>query len=490
MAVPSNQRSLTTFIDWTAGEWRAAGQRVLDLAARVSTGWADRPPAPPVVDASPFQSPLPETGVDLDRLLDRLVNEIAPAAAFNGHPRWFGYITSSPAPIGVLGDFFASALNQNTALWRIAPGATAVELQTIDWIKEMLGVDAAAEGVFVSGGQFANIAAHSVMRDSMAPWDVRRFGAAGPAGLAPRLRVYASAEAHYCHEQAAELLGLGREAIVLVPVDDNYRMRLDLLEAMIQEDRRHGYLPIGVVGTAGTVATGAVDPLRGLAELAREEELWFHVDGSYGAFAVLAAGAPADLAAMSQADSIACDPHKWLYAPIDAGVVLVRRPGLLERSFAFHPSYLQTTESATVDLMERSPENSRPFRALKVWLALQAYGRVGYADLIAKNLGLAAYLETRVRETPGLTLAAPRELSIVCWRVEPRGLTDPAELNALQLQVIAELEQRGIALVSQAKLAGDRTALRACIVNFRTAPTDIDLLIETSAAIGAELSAR
>jgi glutamate/tyrosine decarboxylase-like PLP-dependent enzyme len=476
-------------IDWTPAQWRDAGDRVLELVTRVSTEWSGRRPSPDSWVGESFHGPLPEDGSGLHQLIDRLTNEIAPAASFNGHPRWFGYITSSPTPIGVLADFLAAALNQNVGLERIAPMATSVELQTIDWIKEMLGLNSAAEGVFLSGGQLANIAALAVMRDAMTPWDVRRFGAAGPAGLAPRLRIHLSVEAHYCHDQAAELLGLGREALRRVPVDADYRMRPDALESMVVEDRRNGYLPAGIVGTAGTVATGAVDPLRALAALARRYELWLHVDGSYGAFAALAADAPADLAALSMADSLACDPHKWLYAPIDAGIVIVNQPGLLERSFAVHASYLQSgSDRVEVNFFERSPENSRPFRALKVWLALQAYGRAGYADLITRNLALAAYLESRVQETPLLALAAPRELSIVCWRVEPPGMTDPDELNALQLGVIAELERQGVAIVSQAALSGGRSAIRACIVNFRTEQSDIDLLVEASASIGATLA--
>jgi glutamate/tyrosine decarboxylase-like PLP-dependent enzyme len=213
-----------------------------------------------------------------------------------------------------------------------------------------------------------------------------------------------------------------------------------------------------------------------------------HVDGAYGAFATLAESCPPELRALAQADSVACDPHKWLYAAIDAGVVLLREPGRLEHSFAFHASYLETAErGARVDLLERSPENTRPQRALKVWLALQAFGRDGYAAMIDYNIRLAALLEELVQVTPGLTLAAPRGLSIVCWRVEPEGLSGQA-LEQLQTDVIEELENRGIAMISNAQLRDGRAALRACIANFRTRAEDVEAIVQASAEIGAELA--
>ena len=477
--------------DWSTETWREVGRRLLDLAVSASTGWGERRPSPPeTVDVlARFRDPLPRSPVDIDRLTARLAEDLIPTAAYNGHPRWLAYITASPAPITVLGDLVASALNQNTALWRATPAATAIELQTVDWIKEMLGFPATAEGIFASGGQMANIIAHAVLRDFKAPWDTRRYGARGPTADAPQLRIYASQEMHYCHQQAAELLGLGREAIREVPIDARYRMRTDALTAMIAEDRARGDLPIAIVGTAGTVGTGAVDPLGDLLAVARAEDLWFHVDGAYGAFAALAPSRPRDLELIAEADSVACDPHKWLYSAIDAGVVLIRHEGLLERSFAFHAKYLETDGSAEhVDLLERCPENSRPFRALKVWLALQAYGSDGYRDMIEGNLQLAAYMEQLVDNTPGLVLAAPRQLSIVCWRVEPAGLTDPAQLEQLQAHVIRELEARGIAMVSNARLSNGRDAIRACIVNFRTTPDDVEAVVQASAAIGQELA--
>jgi glutamate/tyrosine decarboxylase-like PLP-dependent enzyme len=475
--------------DWDATRWREAGARMLEFVTAVSTSWADRRPSPETPDDATafFQGPLPRAGVAFEELVDRLEREVVPTSAFNGHPRWLAYIMGAPAPVSVLGSLAAAALNQNNGIWRVTPSATAIELQTLGWIAEMLGLPKTAEGIFVSGGQMANIVAHAVLRDAKAPWDVRRHGMRGPDGGAPRVRIYASSELHYCHEQAAELLGMGRDAVRNVPVDDAFRLRIDALEQMIAEDRGRGDLPIAIVATAGTVGTGAVDPIAKLVAVARRHDLWLHIDGAYGAFATLSEDCPPDLRVLAEADSVACDPHKWLFAAIDAGVVLVREPGRLERSFAFHASYLETAAGNThVDLLERSPENSRPQRALKVWLALQAFGRDGYAAMIDYNIRLAAYLEELVRTTPGLTLAAPRGLSIVCWQVEPPGMHGEA-LEDLQTAVIAELERRGIAMISNTRLLDGRTALRACITNFRTRAEDVEVIARESAAIGAEL---
>ncbi len=366
--------------DWDEATWNDAGQRLLKVAVAASTEWESRRPSPEHPDDALkfFSSPLPQKAVSFEELLARLEREVLPTSAYNGHPRWLAYIMGAPTPVSVLGSLAAAALNQNSGLWRVAPSSTAIEVQTLGWIAEMLGFPDSTEGLFVSGGQMANIVAQAVLRDARTPWDVRRYGMRGPDGNAPQVRIYASSELHYCHEQAAELLGMGREAVRKVPVDERYGMRLDSLSRMIEEDRARGDLPIAIVGTAGTVGTGAIDPIPALIELARGENLWLHVDGAYGAFAALAESCPPELRALAEADSVACDPHKWLYTAIDAGVVLVREPGRLERSFAYHAPYLETADrGAHVDFLERGPENSRPQRALKVWLAIQAFGRDG-----------------------------------------------------------------------------------------------------------------
>ena len=481
--------------DWDESTWRRIGGRFLDLTVAASTDWEGRRPTP---DASVrevgerMKSGLPEHGEGPDALVDGMEADLLPLSGYHGHPRWFAYITSSAVPIGVLSDLAASALNQNPSLWRAAPAATTVELETIDWIKEILGFPAEAEGIFSSGGQMANILAHVVMRDQRAGWDVRQHGMAGPNGSGVPLRIYTSDQAHYCHHQAVEVLGMGRDTVRDVPSDEKRQMRLDSLVQMIDEDMRAGARPIAIVAAAGTVAAGAVDPIPEMLAVARDRGLWLHVDGAYGAFGVLAPSAPPRLKAMADADSIACDPHKWLYAPIGAAATLIREPGALQSSFGFKARYLQyIDEPGRIDLAERSMENTRPFRALKVWLALKAYGREGYAAMLERNIRLAAYLEAMVRATPGLVMAAPRDLSIVNWRVEPASLAGNKErLDRLQLAVMHELEERGIAVVSNAPLPEGGMALRACIVNFRTRPEDMEQLAQASLEIGLELAAR
>lgn len=475
--------------DWDAETWERAGRRALDLVERVSTDWAERRPGPeagPEEILAAFRESLPSAPSSFDAIAERLEG-VAKHSAFIGHPRWMAYITASPNPVGVLGDLITAAINPNLGLWRAAPAATAVELQSIDWLKQMVGYPAEAEGVYTSGGQFASIVAHAVIRNQRAGWDVRGNGFHDPQATA--LRTYASAEAHYCHQQAANLLGMGTESVRLVPVDDAYRMRLDMLAAMVGEDREKGLRPISIVATAGTVGTGAIDPLPELVEFARSEGLWLHVDGAYGAFAVIAPSGPPSLRAMADADSIACDPHKWLYAPIDAGVVLVRKPHLLAETFSFHAPYLHAgaEADARVDLAERGPENSRRARGIKVWMALLAAGLDGYRDMIEGNLRVAAHMEEVVKTTDSLVLAAPRELSIVCWRATPSGVPEE-RLDNLQVKVIEELERRGIAIISNARLRDGHTALRACIVNFRTGVTDVERVVAASADIGRELA--
>ena len=480
--------------DWSEETWDRIGRKTLELVTAASTGWDKRRPSPSEHAQEVrerVRTSLPNEGASPELLVESLRDDLLPLSTFNGHPRFYSYITSSPNPMGVMGDFISSAFNQNTSLWRASPLASAIELQTVDWLREILGMPETTEGVFSSGGQMANIIAHNVIRDQRAGWDVRRYGLRGEDGHASALAIYVSDQVHYCHEQAADVLGLGRESIRSVPTDDNYRLRTDSLANMITEDRLRGVRPLAIVATAGTVGTGAVDPIRELLKLSQSENIWLHVDGAYGAFAVLAESAPPDLRLIGEADSVACDPHKWLYAPIGAAVTLIRHPGALEESFRFRPPYLlQVDDPARIDLVDRSPENTRPFRALKVWLALRAYGVSGYASMIERNILLAGYLESLIDATPGLALAAPRELSIVCWRVEPEGVEMTyEERERLQTAVIGELEKHGEGFVSQAHLRDGRRALRACIVNFRTRPSDMEVLVEASARVGRELIA-
>ena len=480
-------------LDWSPDEWRKRTTQLTEYVVSASTGWEKRRPTPnaPASEIrNQFRSSLPDEGIGPDQAI-ALLQDLIPLSGFNGHPRWFGYITSSPDPIGVLGDFFASALNQNTNLWRIAPAATSIELQTLDWLKEIIGFPSQSEGVFCSGGQFANLIAHAVIRKHALLWNVREDGvAARPIGVGEP-RFYVSNQAHYCHAQSLDLLGLGTRALRLVPVDSQHRMDLNALEKMITEDQQAGHHPIAVIATAGTVGVGAVDPVLKLRSFTNARSLWLHVDAAYGGPGALAPSANEDLRAISEADSIAFDPHKWLYSPIDAGVTLIRKPGLLPAAFGNQVSYLdqRSAQDGILDFVNYTPENSRPFRALKVWLALQAHGKNGLSQSIERDFQLAQLMAQTIGHTPELRLAAEVQTSIVCWTFEPQGLQlSQEQKNTLQLQILEEIEKRGIALLSKAQLPSGEIALRACFVNFRTCAQDVLATVQATRDIGAELA--
>jgi glutamate/tyrosine decarboxylase-like PLP-dependent enzyme len=362
-----------------ADEFRRAGHALVDSIA----AFLDSIPGRPVTSGeSPGEirraldssAPLPDAGSDAATLLDDASRLLFDHSLLNGHPRFFGYITSSPAPIGILAELLASAVNPNVGAWRLSPMASEIEAQTIRWLAELVGYPVDCGGLLVSGGNMANMVGLFAARAAAAEWDVRAHGVAA-SGARP-LRVYASKETHTWLQKATDLSGLGTDSVRWIETDDELRMDVAALRAAVERDRAAGELPMMVVGTAGSVSTGAVDPLGEIAELCRSEKIWFHVDGAYGAFAAALPDAPADLRMLSLADSVAMDPHKWLYAPLEAGCVLVRDAERLRAAFAYHPPYYHFGEEAT-NYVDVGPQNSRGFRALKVWLALRLVGREG-----------------------------------------------------------------------------------------------------------------
>ena len=425
---------------------------------------------------------LPDKGADADALLENAANLLFDHSLFNGHPRFLGYITSSPAPIGVLGDFLASAVNQNCGSSTLAPMATEIEVQTVQWIAELVGF--AGSGLLVSGGNMANFVCLLAARTAKAGPDIRK---SGMSGIDSHLVLYASSETHTWVQKAADLFGFGTDAIRWIPVDDCQKLKTAELRRRIESDRANGNRPFLVVGTAGSVSTGAIDPLPELAAICREHDLWFHVDGAYGAFAAAIPGAPDDLRALSQADSVAVDPHKWLYAPVEAGCALVKRSDDLRNAFSYHPPYYRFGEEA-LNFVDYGPQNSRGFRALKVWLALQQLGRAGYVESMAEDIRLSRKLFDIVRVHPEFE-ALTQSLSIATFRYVPRELRSKAgepeteaALNRLNEELLARLEQSGQAFLSNAVING-KYAMRACIVNFRTSDADIDALPEIIASL-------
>lgn len=480
-----------------AQRFRELAHALVDDLAELMASVPSRPvtPAEPpscVRSALGLGGPLPEQGTDPAHLLSATARALFEHSLFNAHPKFFGYITASPAPIGVLGDFLASALNPNVGSWTLSPAATELEAETVRWLAELIGYPSDTGGLLVSGGNMANMVCFLAARAARAPWDVR---AAGIAGAASRpLAVYASAETHTWIQKAADVSGIGTEAIRWIRTDAELRMDVRALASAIDADVATGHVPLLVVGTAGSVSTGAVDPLPAIAEICRARGIWFHVDGAYGGFAAAAADSPPDLRGLSEADSVAVDPHKWLYAPLEAGCALVRNPQALRHAFAYHPPYYHFDESVT-NFVDCGLQNSRGFRALKVWLALRQVGAAGYRRMIADDISLSRTLAEAVARHPELE-PITQALSIATFRYVPIDLRPrigeadaERELNWLNERVLDRIQRGGEAFVSNA-VVGGRYVLRACIVNFHTQAADVEALPEIVARVGRGIERR
>ncbi len=480
-------------------EFRALGHDLVDRIAEFLASIRERrvtpgETAPEVRAALDAARSLPDDGADAGRLLEHAAHLVFRHSTLNGHPRFFGYITSSAAPIGALADLLASSVNPNLGGWSLAPIGTEIELQTIRWIAELLDFPTSCGGVLVSGGNMANMVCAWAATRRAATWNIREEGIA-----AHRMGIYATGETHTWIEKFVDLSGLGTRAIRRIPTDPLGRADVAALRRLLDDDAAAGIIPAFVIGTAGTVSTGVLDPLIELAALCRERKIWFHIDGAYGAPVAALPDAPADFRGLALADSIAVDPHKWLYAPVEAGCALVRDPEHLRETFSFTPPYYRfqkADEEPPVNFFERSPQNSRAFRALKVWLGMQQAGRDGIARSIATDIALAERLFANVSRHPQLEPMA-QGLSIAAFRYVPDELRgadagDTAlqqRLDDLNEQLLFALQEGGEAYLSNAIIRG-RFALRACIVNFRTTEEDVDALPEIVARTGRRLFER
>ncbi len=440
--------------------------------------------------APDFDEPLPEEGAPFETVLGLVRKHILPYPMGNSHPRFFGFINATADPIGIVADYLAAAMNPNC--WGGDHAAIHVEARVIRWLAEMLGYPDSAEGILVSGGSMANFTALAAARRARTPGNVREDGLAGPDR--PRLTVYASDQTHSCVDKAVDLLGIGTNQLRKIPTDDGFRIRTDVLAATVADDRRAGLFPAIVVGNAGTVNTGAIDPLEELADFCRREDLWFHVDGAYGALASIVLSLRPLFAGMERADSIAADPHKWLYAPYEAGATLVREPGRLSAAFRKFPEYLASDPESPFPgpawFAERGVELSRGFKALKVWMGLKTHGRRAYAAQIENDVLLARFLADEVDRRPEFERLAEPVLSIVNFRYTPRGpaLAD-ADLDRLNRRIIHRLVGDGSFFLAPTILKG-RTALRVSITNFRTTETDLLALLDEASRVGREILER
>ena len=421
---------------------------------------------------------LPTKGTDFDALLKVFRENIIPFSRQNAHPRMFGYVQSPGTPLAAFADLLASTLNANLTVWRSAPAPVELERLTIDWIRQILGFNAQAGGLFVSGGSMANLAAIAAARQA-------KDDSSG------RLRIYASSETHFSIAKATALLGIGRENVRFVAVDECFKIRVDDLVAKITADLEAGYLPFCVVANAGTVNTGAVDPLAEIREIADRFQLWMHVDGSYGAFAVLAKSARKFFAGLERADSIALDPHKWLYLPVDVGCVIYRAPEIARAAFAHEAEYTRIIGEKADEafaLWDYGPELSRRFRALKVWMLLKGVGLDSLGEAIESNLACARYLESMVRASDDFEMVAPVELSIFCLRHVPVQLRNksPQAIDAFNERLLIALQRDGSSYLSNATLAG-RFALRGCVLNYRTTLRDMEILLNDLRRVAGSL---
>jgi len=422
---------------------------------------------------------LPTKGTDFDGLLRVFREDIIPFSRQNAHPRMFGYVQSPGTPIAAFADLLASTLNANLTVWRSAPAPVEVERLTIDWIRQILGFNAEAGGLFVSGGSMANLAALAAARQT-------KDCSSG------RLRIYASSETHFSIVKAAALLGIGRENVCHIAVDERFRIRTDDLVVKITADLEGGCVPLCVVANAGTVNTGAVDPLAEIREIANRFQLWMHVDGSYGAFAVLAKSARGLFAGLEQADSIALDPHKWLYLPVDVGCVIYRDPEIVHAAFAHEAEYTRIIGQEADEAFafwDYGPELSRRFRALKVWMLLKGVGVDALSEAIENNLACARHLESMVRASDDFEMAAPVELSIFCFRHMPAQLRNesPKTIDAFNERLLVALQRDGSSYLSNATLGG-RFALRGCVLNYRTTLHDIEILLDDLRRVAKSLA--
>jgi aromatic-L-amino-acid decarboxylase len=471
--------------DW--GHMRALAHRMVDDAFSYLEGVRDRPAWQHIPDevAQNLKEPLPLEPQGAEKAYQDFCDNVMPYPMGNIHPRFWAWYMGSGTVMGALGDFLAAIMNPNLGGGNHA--AAQVELQVIDWCKAMLGFPADASGLIVSGASMANLVGLAVARHAQAGFDIRRQG----QHAAPKpLVFYSSVEVHSCHQKSAELMGLGSNALRKIPTRANYRIDVDALEHAIAKDRAEGFQPFCVIGSAGTINTGAVDDLNALADLCEQEKFWFHVDGAIGAVAAIAPKLRHLVAGIERADSIALDLHKSMHVPFEAGVVLVKHADTHFRTFALSPEYLQTQTRGLASgrwLYEYGVQTTRGFKALKVWLSFKEHGINRYARILEKNVEQARYLAQLIEKEERLELMAPVGMDIVCFRFNPGGLTDEA-LDTINKELLIRIHESGVAVPSYTTLDG-KYCLRVAISNHRSTFEDFDIFIEAVLEQGGRLLA-
>lgn len=456
------------------GEFERLASRAVELTTRYLERLREMPTFPSVSGdeaKAAFDRPLPERGVGAAALEDL---ESVMALSRPCGPTFFGYVLGSGEPVAAVADLVASVMNQNVTAWRSSPAAVTIEHTVVRWLAEAIGCPGFT-GSLTGGGSMANLMALAMAREARSPFDAQEG------------TLYASAEAHMSIPKAAALLGFGRDAVRSIAVDPSFRMMPDALDRAIRDDLAAGRRPIAVVATSGTVSTGSIDPLGALADVARAHGLWLHVDGAYGALAAMAA--PEAFRGLDRANSISLDPHKWLYQPVDCSCLLYRDPEPARAAFSHTGDYAKTMESDPVEsfaFFEESLELSRRFRALKLWLSLRYHGIAAFREAIRGDLALARRLASAIDAEGSLERLAPVELSAVCFRHRGDGTQSEREIDELNLRILRRVLRRGRVYISNATIRG-RFALRACIVNHRSTPDDVDAVVAETLAAADDL---
>lgn len=430
----------------------------------------------------------PEEGKPPSVLIKKASELLFQNSLFNGHPKFMGYITASAAPIGALGDLLAATVNPNCGAFTLSPVATEIEKQTIQWLAEFIGVSPNYGGILVSGGNMANFTAFLAARTAKAPVNFKKEG----LSEASKMITYCSKTTHTWIEKASILFGHGSNSVRWIPTAGNNKMDLRLLEESIKKDKANGFNPFMVVGTAGDVSTGTVDNLEGIASICKDFDLWFHIDGAYGVPAAILPENEHLFKGIKEADSIAMDPHKWLYSPLEAGCALVKNPKHLIDAYSSHPEYYNfTNTNAAQNFYEYGLQNSRGFRALKVWLMLQQVGKLGYEKMIREDIELAKLMYEKAQKHHQLE-AKTHNLSITTFRFIPKQYPENISdkntyLNELNQELDTSLQNGGKLFLSNA-IINDQYFLRSCIVNFRTSKKDIEEVIEIIVEEGNKLN--
>lgn len=483
------QRDAPLNID--AETFRQNGYRLIDQVASLLESLSERPVTkgeqPKEIRSFLGNKSLPKNGTPLEDIFQNATELLFEHSLFNGHPRFWGYITSSAAPAGILSDLLASSINANAGAYILSPMATEIERQTIRWIAELIGFPKDCGGIFVSGGNMANITGLLAARKPKANWDICQTGLNNRQML-----IYCSKGTHTWINKAADLLGFGTNNIRWIEMNEQQQINTQALEQQIITDQKEGHLPFVVIGTAGSVSTGSIDALTELSLICQRYNLWFHIDGAYGAPAAAVPEVSHLFKGLEYADSIALDPHKWLYSPLEAGCILTRNAQALQETFSFRPEYYNfdgKQDDPVVNFHESGFQNSRGFRALKTWITLQQAGKNGYIKMIGDDIKLAKRLFELAQDHKELE-AVSNHLSIVSFRYIPEGFDLKSDssnyLNQLNEAILNLIQGGGEAFVSNAVI-DNKYCLRVCIVNFRTTIEDIEALVEIVVKTGRKL---